>query len=218
MELTTILEIFGGTGVIILSISGCIWKYFQKYNFNYNYKKINKKPSEILKNTWEHDNEMKKGYWKRLEFCKLSDDEDGKWISNIGKGKGNVYIYKDTDEIPDWDSNKGKHFLRINIKNIVEDITVEFQQKYWTLDYKIQCHDVKSQKIKENGEHYFISKSLIGIDNIKREQIVVFISGNKKSITNVIIDEAYYGEKWWFFNINFCGKKWKTILYRKKEN
>ena len=215
MELTTILEIFGGTGVIILSISGCIWKCFQKYNFNYNYKKINKKPSEVFNNTWEHDNEMKKGYWKRLEFCKLSND--GKWISNIKKGKGNVYIYKDTNEIPDWDSNKGKHFLRINIKNIVEDITVEFQQKYWTLDYKIQCHDVKSQKIKKNGEHYFISKSLIGIDNIKREQIGVFISGNKKSVNNVIIDEAYYGEKWWFFNINFCGKKWKSILYRKKE-
>ena len=40
MNLTTILEIFGGSGVVLLSIGGCIWKFFQKYDFNYNYKKI----------------------------------------------------------------------------------------------------------------------------------------------------------------------------------
>lgn len=217
MNLTTIIEIFGGTSVVLLSIMGCIWKFFQKYDFNYNYKKINKNPSEVFNNTWEHDNETNKGYWKRLEFCKLSDDNKGNWITNIEKGKGNVYIYKDTDEIPDWDSNKGKHFLRINVKNIVDNITIEFQQKYWSLDYKEQCHDVKSQKIIENGEHYFISKSLIGNDNIRREQIGVFISGNKNSIKNILIDEVYYGERWWFFNIFCCGKKLKTILYREKE-
>ena len=217
MQVTTLLEIFGGTGAVLLGLGGCIFNYLQKYNFNYNYKKMHRKPSEVLKNTWEHDTEMKQGYWKRLKFCKISDDNKGKWVSNIEKGQGNVFIYKDTDEIPDWDSNKGKHFLRINIKNIVEDVIVEFQQKYWTNDYNKECHDIKRTKITQDGEHYFISKSLIGTDDIKREQIGVFISGNKKSIKNLIIDEVYYGEKWWFFNIKCCGKKLKTILYREKE-
>ena len=48
------------------------------------------------------------------------------------------------------------------------------------------------------------------------EQLGVWMCADKQEIKNIIIDEAYYGEKWSFYKFGCCGRHWKTVLCRKK--
>jgi hypothetical protein len=217
MSLTTFFEIFGGVGAVLIGISGCLWKLCRSYDFKCNYNQEDKKtPIEVFPNSWEHQGN---GFPKEPVFGKnynrfgFAQKNEGNWKINIEKDHGSVYLYIDVDQCPHWEYNKGSHYLRINIQNINENINVKFQHKFWGQEYGDSGHDVITKSIKYNGVNIFTPKCLINTDqDVEREQIGIYISGNHQAIKDIIIDEAYYGEKW-----NFCKCCCKYILYRKKQ-
>lgn len=223
MSTKLFLEIFGGAGAVILGIGGCIWKCFRSYEFKFDYENEMLEPTDILDQEWEtkgKDYPIEESFgesYNRLIFAKK---DKGNWNVNIDKNHGNVYIYCKKDIPPTF--NKGKHFLRINIKNINKNMKIRFEQKFFDNNYKYIGHRNISKPIRKNGENIFQPESIIDLHNnhpnaAKIEQLGVFISGTDRDIKNVIIDEVYYGEKWSFCHLFCCKKRCKTILYRKKE-
>ena len=139
-------------------------------------------------------------------------------IVNIKKDYGNVYLYKDLDQSPPYEYNNSNHYLRIKIKNLPTNAKVEFQHKFFDGKWKAMGHKKITKLIKKNGEHIFQSKSLINIDeNVKKEQVGIYISGEICEIKNVIISDIYYGEIWNFKELFCCKKYGKTIMYRRKK-
>jgi hypothetical protein len=213
-------ELFGGSiGALLLGIGGCIYKLIQSYEFKYDYERERETSIRVLCNNWETKGEdfpLDKDFgesWNRKGFAKHIDDN---WNININRKYGNVFLYRDLDIHPHWEYNKNCHYLRINIKNISKKNKVYFQQKFYTrgeTEYDPAGYNINDKEIKYSGENIFEVKSLLNHDNVTKEQIGIFISGYEEEMKNVIIDEAYYGEKWHFWKPLCFGK---TILYRKK--
>ena len=93
---------------------------------------------------------------------------------------------------------------------------IKFVHKYFDISYN-QIHDNNHKDIRKEGIHIFEPECIIDLQNnhenvVKKEQLGIHITGKYKEIKNVIIDEAYYGEKWSFYKLCCC----KTILCRKK--
>lgn len=223
MSVDYFFEIFGGTGAVILGVGTCIWGCLKRYELKYNYDEEDKEdPTQVLNEEWETRGEnfsVEEDFgrnWNRLKFATKENDN---WNVSINKNEGSVYIYTKKDRLPPK-CNGGKHFLRINIKNVTKNMKVKFQQKFFDISYNGVHHDNEYKPIKKDGVHIFEPDCIIDLQNnhenvVKKEQLGVYITGKYKEIKNVIIDQAYYGEKWNFCNICCCKK---TILYRKKQN
>tara|TARA_Y100000741_G_C18248301_1_gene556326 strand:+ start:591 stop:1265 length:675 start_codon:yes stop_codon:yes gene_type:complete len=218
-------EIFGPIGGILalsFSISGCLWKYSQNYEFKFDYHKEIDDPTSILPLNWEYkgnefpeDESFDESYMrKKFAIC-----NNNNWNVNIKKKHGDVYIYKNIDIPPLYDYNDNFHYLRINIRNITSNNIVMFQHKFFNDKWEFKKNNFIEKKINTNGENIFESKSLLHNNNedITTEQIGIFISSNNNDINNIIIDEVYYGEKWNFVHISLFGFYKKTILYRRKD-
>ena len=222
MSVDYLVEIFGGTGAVILGVGTCIWGCLKSYELKYDYDEEDKEePIYVLNEEWETRGEsfsLEEDFgrnWNRLKFATKENDN---WNVNINKNEGSVYIYTKKDRLPPK-CNDGKHFLRINIKNVTKNMKVKFEQKFFDISYNGVHHDNESKPIKKDGIHIFEPDCIIDLQNnhenvVKKEQLGVYITGKHKEIKNIIIDEAYYGEKWNFCNICCCKKK---ILYRKKQ-
>ena len=214
--MSELLEIYGGAGAIVLGISGLLWKYFQKYEFKSNYDKD--APIDIIVQNWENpgvDYPQDSEFGDNYNRFKFSKNITGNLVTNIPKGHGDVYMYMTVDQKPQWEYNNDFHYLRINIQNVTPNTFVEFQHKYWSIDYKDNCgHRNTRQRIRDNGEHIFKTKSLLG-DKVKLEQLGIYISARDYAINNIIINEVYYGEEWSFMKTPCCGKD-DTILYHAK--
>ena len=94
-----------------------------------------------------------------------------------------------------------------------------FQHKCFDISYN-QIHDNNHKDIRREGIHIFEPECIIDLQNnhenvVKKEQLGIHITGKYKDIKNVIIDEAYYGEKWSFRRLCGCGR---YILCRRKSN
>ena len=223
MAVDYLIEIFGGTGAVVLGIATCIWGFCKTHEFKFDYDEEDKKePIEVLNEEWENPGEnfsIEEDFgsnWNRLKFA--VQDED-KWKININKKQGDVYIYSKKDRTPPK-CNGGKHFLRVNIKNVTRDMKVKFVHKCFDISYN-QIHDNNHKDIRREGLHIFEPECIIDLQNnhenvVKKEQLGIYITGKHKDIKNVIIDEAYYGEKWAFYKIICCRRHCKTILCRKK--
>jgi len=222
MSVDYLVEIFGGTGAVILGVGTCIWGCLKSYELKYDYDEEDKEePIYVLDEEWETRGEsfsLEEDFgrnWNRLKFATKENDN---WNVNINKNEGSVYIYTKKDRLPPK-CNDGKHFLRINIKNVTKNMKVKFEQKFFDISYNGVHHDNECKPIKKDGVHIFEPDCIIDLQNnhenvVKKEQLGVYITGKNKEIKNIIIDEAYYGEKWIFCNICCCKKK---ILYRKKQ-
>ena len=217
MSVTTFFEIFGGIGAIILGVGGCMWKCYRSYEFKCNYIEDDEVvPISVLDESCEnrYEEESNPHYG---ENCKYVKKIDGKWVINIEKNKGDLFIYHSFDKVPEYEYNKESHYLMLSIKNkpnISSDI-LEFQHKYFDASWN-QIKQTKKKKIKHNGANYFETKSLLkNEEGVDIEQLGIYISSKNAEIKDLIIDEIYYGEKWKFCNISCCKKKCKTILYRK---
>ena len=223
MSVGYLIEIFGGTGAVILGIGTCIWGFCKTHEFKWDYDEEDKKePVEVLNEEWENRGEnfsIEEDFgsnWNRLKFA--IQDED-KWKININKKQGDVYIYSKKDRAPPK-CNGGKHFLRVNMKNVTRDIKVQFVHKCFDISYN-QIHDNTHKDIRREGVHIFEPECIIDLQNnhenvVKKEQLGIYITGKHKDIKNIVIDEAYYGEKWTFYKIICCRRHCKTILCRRK--
>mgnify|MGYP001307021621 FL=1 len=221
MSVDYLVEIFGGTGAVILGVGTCIWGCLKSYELKYDYDEEDKEePIYVLDEEWETRGEsfsLEEDFgrnWNRLKFATKENDN---WNVNINKNEGSVYIYTKKDRLPPK-CNDGKHFLRINIKNVTKNMKVKFEQKFFDISYNGVHHDNECKPIKKDGVHIFEPDCIIDLQNnhenvVKKEQLGVYITGKHKEIKNIIVDEAYYGEKWNFCNICCCKKK---ILYRRK--
>ena len=93
---------------------------------------------------------------------------------------------------------------------------VKFQHKFFDISYN-QIKDTDYKFIKKDGEHIFEPECIIDLQNSNKDRVKLeqlkFIYQENFDIKNVIIDEAYYGEKWSFCKLCCCRKH---ILCRKK--
>ena len=233
MSLQSFLEIFGGTGAVILGIGGCIWGCLKSFEFKCNYEDEKQDPVDVLEKDWEHkgDNfpaeekfnaQLGKNYPQHVSYNRLifAKKENGNWKINIPKGHGSVFLYTSIDRQPP-SYNKKIHYLRINIKNVKKGLKLKFQQKH----FDEMCmegatmHKNIEKNITKDGVYIFETSCLIGENQGKKvifEQLGVWMCADEQEIKNVIIDEAYYGERWSFYKFGCCGRHCKTVLCRKK--
>lgn len=246
MSLTTFFEIFGGVGAVVIGVGGCIWNCLRSYEFKTNYVEDDEDiPINVLNETWENIKVENPTYDANGEFFgmqstqtsfhnihQLAKKTDGKWRVNIQKNRGNVYIYRTFDKEPEWEYNNKFHYLRLKVKNVpkinekefnLSDIDgpcksiVSLQHKYFDNNWK-SVKKEKIKKIKHDDVCIFETKSLIADENIKYEQLGLYIDSKYCEIKDLEIEEAYYGEKWSFWKIFCCKHYMTTILYRKKAN
>ena len=222
MSVGYLIEIFGGTGAVVLGIGTCIYGFLKRYELKYDYEEDKEDPVDVLNEEWENPGEnfsIEENFgsnWNRLKFAR---QDENNWKVNINKKEGDVYIYTKKDRAPPK-CNDGKHFLRVNIKNVTKDMKIKFVHKFFDISYN-QIHDNNHKDIRREGVHIFEPECIIDLQNnhknvVKKEQLGVYITGKYSDIKNIIIDEAYYGEKWSFCKLCCCRKHCKTILYRRK--
>ena len=151
MSFGYLIEIFGGTGAVVLGVGTCIWGFLKRYELKYDYEEEEKRDSiEVLNEEWETPGEnfsIEEDFgsnWNRLKFAKR---ENGNWKVNINKKEGDVYIYTKKDKLPPK-CNNGNHYLRINIKNVKKNMKVKFQQKFFDISYN-QIKDTNYKFIKK---------------------------------------------------------------------
>ncbi|RZD41215.1 MAG: hypothetical protein CXT73_05345 [Methanobacteriota archaeon] len=234
-ELITLLEIFGGTGAVLLGMTGCIWRCYQKYHYEIKEGVWDKNiASQTLQNNWEtkgdnfpQDKEFG-DRWKRNIFAQNVENNDKDMIKvNIDKKHGDVYIYSETTLKPP-PLNNGKYYLRVKFSHVPENAIIMFQSKPFKGD--LSCwefsdfHDETPEKIKpkhwcccfKDTVYTFEPPCKIGLDDVKKEQYGVWIQSTKKDIKDLYIEEAYFGKKTNIRNIFCCGKQKYTLLCSKK--
>ena len=220
----SLLEIFGGSGAILLGVGGCIWKYCQGYEFNYHWGFFSKNiPTNTLDKSWDHNgNSMESENWENNgneeNFAKKVGEHniDKKWKINIEKGNRGVFIYKDITMKPT--DNNGHHFLRVKLRNAPTDADIKLSVKFYGGDWEgLPNHPEESEDVISTccKNIYTIKKnSLIGEDDIKKEQIGIYFGANKVDY-DMVIEEAYYGKECNMFNVKIFGFHIATIVYSK---
>ncbi len=234
-DLITLLEIFGGTGAVLLGMAGCIWKCFQKHEYTFKEGFLDKNiASRTLPNNWETPGEnFPPGeefgeHWRRRKFSQNVQKNDIQVMKvNIGKNRGDVYAYIDNTDVPP-PSNNGKHFLRVKLSHVPKNAEIKFQLKHYQGD--LSCwdpsafHYPKEQNIKpkhwcccfKNTVYTFEPFCKIGDKDVTKDQLGIYLKGTDVSINDIYIEEAYIGEKTNIKNIFCCGKRKYTLLWWKK--
>ena len=77
MSFGYLIEIFGGTGAVVIGIGTCIWGFFKKCEVKYDYDEEDKQdPVDVLNEEWETPGEnfsIEEHFgsnWARLKFAK----------------------------------------------------------------------------------------------------------------------------------------------------
>ena len=234
-DITTLLEIFGGTGAVMLAVGGCMWKCFQRHHYELKEGFWDRNvPQKTLTNNWETkgknfpQSETFGDNWKRRKFSKSVKKNDVDVFKvNIKKEHGSVYVYFDNTEKPP-PQNDGKHFLRVKFSHVPKNAKMKFQLKHYQGD--LNCwipsafHRPKEQDINpkhwccclKNTVYTFEPYCRIGDQDVCHDQIGVYLKAGDVPIDDVYIEEAYFGEKLGIKNIFCCGRQKYTLLWRKR--
>lgn len=234
-DLVTLLEIFGGTGAVLLGIAGCMFRCYKKYDYGFvdGFWDKNIAP-QTLQNNWEYpgdefpENENFGNSWKRNIFAK-NCEKDGKDVIkvDIDKKHGSVYIYTETTMKPE-PQNNGKHYLRVKFSHVPKKSQLQFQSKPYKGDLncweKADFHKKYEENIKpkswcccfKNTVYLFEPRCKIGLDDVTKEQLGVWINSTEEDIKDLYIEEAYLGRKQNIKNIFCCGKQIYTFLWSEK--
>lgn len=213
-----IVAIFGGTGAILTLMGGCVWKLLQSYRFSYNAgMHADNFPVQTLHNTWEYPGANVPAftnYFKRMVYATSTPTK--KWKIRMKPGDGSVYVYTDMYEAPP----DKQRFLRIRLKGIQSNAKICFIQKYWTGTSRefIQSnfHPPKVKNIyARDGVHTYLQPSLIGVDDVTKEQIGIHFNANEVGY-GCVIEEAYTSTPTRMCNVRCCGYHPLTILYYPK--
>jgi hypothetical protein len=219
-----LLEIFGGTSVVIIGIYGCISKCIQSYDITYKWgSSITNRPTETLDICWEHNGKPKEIHdfgtsYNRFVFG--TKTEDNKWDVKMNVGEGSVFIYKNIFNKPTI--NDEHHYLRIKLKNAPKNGKIKFCHKYFQgekncWEYSVYHPEYNETLDVSDNIHTFYSKSLIdnhiGDDNnITKEQIGIHFDASNVDY-DCTIEEAYCGKKYNIMNIIFWNIHILTIFY-----
>ena len=219
MVFESLLPIFGGTGAFVLTIGGCLWKVFRSYHVQcVKGESFENAPITTLPNTWEHSyNETLAHCFKRMVFAK--QDKANKWHIHMQKGEGSVYVYTD---MYNASANK-QRFLRLRLTGVPANAKISFVHKYWSgtsREYiESEFHPPKYTPIKPvNGVHKYLEPSLIGVDDVTKEQLGIHFSARDVAYKDCVVEEAYMKEPTNICNLICCGRHGFTLLYRRKEN
>ena len=215
MSFDSAFETFGIPGLIVFGLGAVAYKLYQKYSFSIaSLDMLNKyDPQKTLKDIWENGEQpTAHGHnWCRYFYGKMVD-LNGKpvWEINLSAVEnGSIYIYTSFDQLPPG-LDDGKYFFMVKFKNLKPHTKVYFQKKCWCgtrseyipAKYK---RDTKEEIIGD-GVHYYEPKTCIGDEDgegdekqtITKEQIGIYIKpGDDQSISDLIIEEAYIGRKYW---------------------
>ena len=218
-DLISILEIFGGTGAVLLGISGCIWKCIQTYDIKFHWwspSMINE-PTQTLDENWEtcgniDESDNFGNSYNRAIFGERTTDN--KWKIKMKKGDGNLLIYKNIPMKPS--ENDGYHILRIKLKNAPINAKIQFCQKFFkgrNNEWKFSdFHNQINEPIQNSGcstcsdgVYTFKSKSRINITEgfVTKEQIGIYFDASDMDY-DCTIEEAYNGIESNIYNINLC--------------
>ena len=234
-ELVTLLEIFGGTGAVLLGMAGCMFRCYKKYDYELEDGCWDKNIApQTLWNNWEEpgDNFPQDidfgGKWKRNIFAKNWEKDDKGVIKvEIDKKHGSVFIYTETTMTPP-PQNKGKYYLRVKFSHVPKNTQLMFQSKPYQGD--LSCwkfsdyHLIEEENIKpkswcccfKNTVYTFEPRCKIGLDDVTKEQLGIWIKSTEEDIKDLYIEEAYFGEKTNIKNIFCCGKQKYTLLWSEK--
>lgn len=235
-DITTLLEIFGGTGAVILAVGTCMWKCFQRNDYELKEGFWDRNvPQKTLSNNWETKGEDFPplenfgSNWRRRKFSKSVKKNDvGIYKVNVKKKHGNVYVYIDNTETPP-PQNGGQHFLRVKLSHVPKNAEMKFELKHYQGD--LNCwvpsafHFPKEKDIKprhwcccfKNTVYTFEPYCKIGDKDVTKDQIGICLTGGDVPIDDVYIEEAYLGEKLSIKNIFCCGRQKYTLLSRKRQ-
>ena len=232
MSAETAFEIFGIPGLVLFIVGGICYKIYQCYDIQIASNDFLHQifPSKTLKNTWEHESGISNNY-KRGIFAKeieLNEKEEKQfiWDVSIPEKKGNVYIYRDIVEKPPI-SNNGQYYLRVKLKNVDKNDNIIFQKKSFFIENGKWVEPKINFKVEKviygNGIHYFEPSCRLGeiigdVENEKKieiEQLGIFITAKNKDV-NIVIEEAYFGEKWWMINLLPCISNKYILLVKPK--
>lgn len=235
-DITTLLEIFGGTGAVMLALGTCMWKCFQRnhYELKEGFWDGNV-PQKTLPNNWETKGKsfpIEEDFgnnWKRRKFAINVKKNDVDVIKvNIKKGEGSVFVYVDNTEIPP-PQNGGKYFLRVKFSHVPRDAIMKFQLKHYRGDLKCWersvFHYPKEQDIKprhwcccfKNTVYTFEPYCKIGDKDVTKDQLGIYFKAGEVPIDDVYIEEVYLGEKIGTKNIFCCGRQKYTLLWKKRQ-
>ena len=214
--LTDLITVFGGTGAVLLGIGGLVRKCLQSYQIRWvRGSCIDNAPTETLPNTWDHANGKTIEHpFKRMVYA---TKQGNAWRIQLKQGEGSVYVYVDKFQAP---PNKMR-FLRVRLKGVPKKAKITFLQKYWggTSKKYIQSESPppKPTPIKAvDGIHTYCDPSLIGVDDVKKEQLGLHFNTSETGY-DCIIEEAYMKEPTSIWNVVCCGRKVGTLLYAKKK-
>jgi len=234
MSFDTAFEMFGIPGIILFGFGILGYKFHQKYSIELaSYDFLNKNIStKTLDNIWEEGNNIDEEHYNSYNYGKNKRiNNKSVWQINIPKNEnGSLYIYRNFTELPSEFDN-GKYFFRIYVNNLLDDTTIKFQKKrYYGKSNEWKCTEYKfiyEEEICKNGVHYFEPYSSInetegdGDDKktITKEQLGIFIKpGTDSNIDNLIIEEAYIGEKCWKINLlPYLSNKYYLLIKQKVE-
>jgi hypothetical protein len=221
MSLDTI-GIFGGTGALLLALGGYLWKCAKGYDVEYVMEpSIVNNPTDTLVNTWEHPGPNVtvpfKTSFKRMVYAKHGDEKT--WTIDMKKDDGNVYVYTDFYHKPNV--NNGNRFLRVRLKNVPKGADIEFVHKYWagtSSEWQVsKYHPESHQRIPDvGGVHVYYEPSLIGQDDVTKEQLGITFRANV-DYKGCVIEEAYCKQRYSLCKVLCCKRHWMTVLYARKK-
>lgn len=235
MSFDSAFETFGIPGVVAFGL-GCIaYKIYYKYGFSIaSYDMLNKyDPQKTLKDIWENGEQPKSqnDNWCKYYYGKKVDlDSKPVWKINLSAVEnGDIYIYTSFDELPPG-LDDGKYFFMVKFKNMKSHTIVYFQKKCWCGErgqYIAPKYRTPAKvEIVGDGVHYYEPKCSIGEEDgegdekqlITQEQIGIYIKpGDDQSITDLIIEEAYIGKKYWKYNLlPYISDKWYLLVEPRK--
>lgn len=228
-------ETFGIPGLIAFGLGMVAYKLHHSYSFSIASLDIlnNYNPQKTLKDIWENGEQPKShGHnWCKYFYGKLVN-LNGKdvWQINLPAiENGNIFIYSSFDELPPG-LDDGKYFFMVKIKNLKPHTKVYFQKKCWggqRSEY-IAAKFKRDTKVEIIGDgiHYYEPNTCIGDEDgdgddkqtITKEQIGIYIKpGDDQSISDLIIEEAYIGKKYWKINLlPYISDKWYLLVEPRK--
>ena len=224
MSVDLAFETFGIPGILIFGLGILGYKLYKNYTFSiasndflYRYNSTNTLPESWVNgdsvSSGEHyDNS---GWGRFAKYWRATPNDKFVWKINIPREeKGDVFVYKSNHNKPKGLDNEAYYF-RVKIKNLNSSADLFYQQKcfYGTRgDFTPAAEKpLTDTPIIGNGVHIWEPICNIGTEEtdeegnkrmITHEQLGIYIKQKgDESIDDLIIEEAYIGEKCWKINL-----------------
>jgi len=235
MSFDSAFETFGIPGVVAFGLGCFAYKNYRKYGFSIaSYDMLNKyDPQKTLMDIWENGEQPKSqnDNWCKYYYGKKVDlDSKPVWKINLSAVEnGDIYIYTSFDALPPG-LDDGKYFFMVKVKNMKPHTKVYFQKKCWCGErgqyIEPKYRTPTKVEIVGDGVHYYEPKCSIGEEDgegdekqlITHEQIGIYINPeDDQSITDLIIEEAYIGKKYWKYNLlPYISDEWYLLVEPRK--